>query len=147
MCGAPTCRHANDSSPIISCAAHPPAEVFEADFWRAWTAIRCSNVPSRYYNEAPARDHLDRLLYLDVKITLGDSDLPKVTQMSELAGIQTGFRFWTAPWRSFPAAFRSSEGEGLREALSVQARISQSAAGGGHSRRRSTASAFRWRPG
>ena len=43
--------------------------------------------------QAPARDHLDRLLYLDVKITLGDSDLPKVTQMCELAGIQARFPF------------------------------------------------------
>jgi len=50
-------------------------------------------MPGKYYNNAPARDHLDRLLYLDVKITLGDSDLPKVTRMSDLAGIQTRFPF------------------------------------------------------
>jgi asparagine synthase (glutamine-hydrolysing) len=36
---------------------------------------------------------LNRLLYVDVKITLGDSDLPKVTCMSELAGVQTRFPF------------------------------------------------------
>jgi asparagine synthase (glutamine-hydrolysing) len=50
-------------------------------------------VPSRYYRTAPAADHLDRLLYVDVKITLGDSDLPKVTCMSEMAGIQVRFPF------------------------------------------------------
>ena len=38
-------------------------------------------------------NHLDRLLYVDVKITLGDSDLPKVTCMAEMAGIQTRFPF------------------------------------------------------
>jgi asparagine synthase (glutamine-hydrolysing) len=74
-------------------AAHPPAEVFESDFLASLNGYSVLDVPSRYYNEAPARDHLDRLLYLDVKITLGDSDLPKVTQMSELAGIQTRFPF------------------------------------------------------
>jgi asparagine synthase (glutamine-hydrolysing) len=51
------------------------------------------DVPSRYYRDAPASDHLDRLLYVDVKITLGDSDLPKVTSMSEMAGIQVRFPF------------------------------------------------------
>ncbi|HXE04749.1 MAG TPA: asparagine synthase-related protein, partial [Bryobacteraceae bacterium] len=44
-------------------------------------------------NTAPASTHLDRLLYLDVKITLGDSDLPKVTCMTELAGVQARFPF------------------------------------------------------
>src|SRR5262249_12296177 len=43
--------------------------------------------------QAPARNHLDRLLYVDVKITLADNDLPKVTCMSELAGIQARFPF------------------------------------------------------
>jgi asparagine synthase (glutamine-hydrolysing) len=33
------------------------------------------------------------MLYADVKITLGDSDLPKVTTMSELAGVQARFPF------------------------------------------------------
>jgi asparagine synthase (glutamine-hydrolysing) len=74
-------------------AAHPPAEVFEDDFLAELAGYSVLEVPSRYYSEASARDHLDRLLFLDVKITLGDSDLPKVTQMSELAGIQTRFPF------------------------------------------------------
>ena len=73
--------------------AHAPEEVFTSDFLAALDGYSVLEVPGRYYEEAPARDHLDRLLYLDVKITLGDSDLPKVTQMSELAGIQTRFPF------------------------------------------------------
>jgi asparagine synthase (glutamine-hydrolysing) len=72
---------------------HAPEEVFSSDFLAELDGYPVLEAPGRYYYEAPARDHLDRLLYLDVKITLGDSDLPKVTQMSELAGIQTRFPF------------------------------------------------------
>jgi asparagine synthase (glutamine-hydrolysing) len=72
---------------------HSPVEVFEADFLAELADYSILEIPSRYYLEADARDHLDRLLYVDVKIALGDSDLPKVTQMSELAGIQTRFPF------------------------------------------------------
>ena len=50
-------------------------------------------IPAGHYPKASARDHLDRLLYVDMKITLADNDLPKVTCMSELAGIQTRFPF------------------------------------------------------
>jgi len=73
--------------------AHPPEEVFEDDFLAQLGDYSVLELPSRYYHEAPASDHLDRLLFLDVKITLGDSDLPKVTQMSDLAGVQTRFPF------------------------------------------------------
>jgi asparagine synthase (glutamine-hydrolysing) len=73
--------------------SHAPEEVFEGDFLAALGNYSVLEIPGRYYREAPARDHLDRLLYVDVKITLGDSDLPKVTQMAELAGVQTRFPF------------------------------------------------------
>ena len=71
----------------------PPREVFDGDFCAALGDYSIAAVPARYYAEAPAHAHLDRLLYLDVKITLGDSDLPKVTQMCELAGVQPRFPF------------------------------------------------------
>jgi asparagine synthase (glutamine-hydrolysing) len=73
--------------------AHPLDTVFQKDFLAELGNYSLLEVPARYHDEAPARDHLDRLLYVDVKMTLGDSDLPKVTQMSELAGIQTRFPF------------------------------------------------------
>ena len=72
---------------------HPLPEVFEGDFLRALDSYSILDTPSRHYSRAAARDHLDRLLYVDVKITLADNDLPKVTCMSELAGIQTRFPF------------------------------------------------------
>ena len=73
--------------------AHPPAEVFEPDFLETLNGYSVLDAPSRYYEEGPATDPLDRLLYVDLKITLGDSDLPKVTCMSELAGIRVRFPF------------------------------------------------------
>jgi asparagine synthase (glutamine-hydrolysing) len=72
---------------------HPPEEVFELDFLAGLEDYSVLEIPSRYYRECPSGNHLDRLLFIDVKITLGDSDLPKVVQMSELAGIQTRFPF------------------------------------------------------
>lgn len=44
-----------------------------------------------HYQAAPAKSELNRLLYVDVKMTLGDEDLPKVGRTAELAGI--GVRF------------------------------------------------------
>jgi len=71
--------------------AHPQAEIFAPDFLSTLGDYSITAIPSRHYLEAPARDHLDRLLYTDLKITLADNDLPKVTCMSELAGIQVRF--------------------------------------------------------
>jgi asparagine synthase (glutamine-hydrolysing) len=46
-----------------------------------------------HYHSAPAKSELNRLLYVDVKMTLGDDDLPKVTQTAEMAGIRVRFPF------------------------------------------------------
>ncbi len=80
---------------------HAAGEIFEAGFVEELDGYSVTQAPSRYYNEAPARDHLDRLLYADVKITLGDSDLPKVTCMAEMAGIQARFPFLHRPVAEF----------------------------------------------
>jgi len=73
--------------------AHSPADVFENDFLAALGGYSVMDVPARYYAAAPAHEHLNRMLYSDVKIILGDSDLPKVTTMCELAGVQVRFPF------------------------------------------------------
>ena len=44
-----------------------------------------------HYQSASGYSKLNRLLYIDVKMTLGDDDLPKVTRTAELAGV--GVRF------------------------------------------------------
>lgn len=74
-------------------ATHHPAEVFCEDLREEMGEAGVFDIPKRYYEQAPAHNHLDRLLYVDVKITLGDSDLPKVTCMSEMAGVQTRYPF------------------------------------------------------
>lgn len=46
-----------------------------------------------HYRAAAASSELNRLLYADVKMTLGDDDLPKVTQTAELAGVRVRFPY------------------------------------------------------
>jgi asparagine synthase (glutamine-hydrolysing) len=72
---------------------HPLEEVFESDFLHALGGYTVVDTPAAHYAGASAADHLDRLLYVDMKITLADNDLPKVTCMSELAGIRTRFPY------------------------------------------------------
>jgi asparagine synthase (glutamine-hydrolysing) len=72
---------------------HPPDQVFDGDFVRSLGSYTVLDIPSGHYAGAPARDHLDRLLYVDMKITIADNDLPKVTCASELAGVRTRFPF------------------------------------------------------
>jgi len=74
-------------------ATHSPAEVFAHDFLDSLGKYSFLAIPGQHYSAAHARDHLDRLLYVDMKITLADNDLPKVTCMSELAGVRTRFPF------------------------------------------------------
>jgi len=70
---------------------YSPPEIFTNDFLAALNGYSIGDIPANHYQQAQAADHLDRLLYVDMKITLADSDLPKVTCMSELAGIQVRF--------------------------------------------------------
>src|SRR5579862_3889157 len=71
--------------------SNPLNDIFEDSFVQSLGNYSVLEIPSLYYREGPATDPLDRLLYLDLKITLGDNDLLKVTRMSELAGIQPRF--------------------------------------------------------
>lgn len=72
---------------------NPLTEIFEPDFLGALGGYSVLERPTYYYQEGPASDPLNRLLYLDVKITLADNDLLKVTRMSEMAGIRSRFPF------------------------------------------------------
>jgi len=72
---------------------HSLQEVFSPDFLTELAGYSVYDGVLRHLSKAPASDHLDRRLYADVKTVLGDSDLPKVTCMSELAGIQVRFPF------------------------------------------------------
>ena len=58
-------------------------------------------VMRRYYESAPAKSELNKLLYIDVKMTLGDEDLPKVVRTTELAGITVRFPLLDHPLAEF----------------------------------------------
>jgi len=50
------------------------------------------DIPDSHFNRAPhANSELNRLLYLDVKMTLGDNDIRKVRGTAEIAGISVRF--------------------------------------------------------
>jgi asparagine synthase (glutamine-hydrolysing) len=46
-----------------------------------------------HYFGAPARTELDRQLYIDLKLTISDNDLFKVTRMTEAAGVTVRYPF------------------------------------------------------
>jgi asparagine synthase (glutamine-hydrolysing) len=54
-----------------------------------------------HYKAAPAHAELNRLMYLDVKMTLGDNDLPKVARTAELAGVNVRFPYLDHPLAEF----------------------------------------------
>jgi asparagine synthase (glutamine-hydrolysing) len=67
-------------------------------------------VLEEHYRHATASEELDRLLYLDLKLTIGDNDLLKVTRTCEVAGVEPRFPLLdprlvelTATW---PARFK-----------------------------------------
>jgi asparagine synthase (glutamine-hydrolysing) len=63
-----------------------------------------------HYGRARATSELNRLLYLDMKLAIGDNDLLKVTQASDLAGVQVRFPLLDPPLveltGSLPADFK-----------------------------------------
>jgi asparagine synthase (glutamine-hydrolysing) len=54
-----------------------------------------------YYFQAPAKNNLDRHLYIDWKLTLSDNDLIKVTRMTETVGITARYPFLDTPLVEF----------------------------------------------
>lgn len=61
-----------------------------------------------HHQSAPASSELNRLLYVDVKMTLGDDDLPKVMQTAELAGIRVRFPYLDHELAEFSGRLPSS---------------------------------------
>ena len=58
-------------------------------------------IPRTHYNAASASDEMNRLLYIDINMTLSDNDLPKVARAAELAGISVRFPFLDHPLVEF----------------------------------------------
>jgi asparagine synthase (glutamine-hydrolysing) len=69
----------------------PPAEVFTPDFLGAVDTEAPLAAMRDCYRRLPSASALNRMLYLDWKITLQDNDLVKVNRMCELAGIAVAY--------------------------------------------------------
>jgi asparagine synthase (glutamine-hydrolysing) len=68
----------------------------------------------RHYREAPASEILDREMYVDLKITISDNDILKVTRMTEAAGVGVRYPFLDTAVAdvavTVPAALRMERG-------------------------------------
>ncbi len=67
------------------------SKVFNKDFTKAVNPQQPLTLLKQVYFETDAKYLVNRMLALDLKFTLADNDLPKVTRMCELAGVQVVF--------------------------------------------------------
>jgi asparagine synthase (glutamine-hydrolysing) len=74
-------------------STHSLDDVFEPEFVGQLAGYSSLDAVARHYDKAPTSEPLSRRLYCDLKTVLGDSDLPKVTRMCELAGVRPRFPF------------------------------------------------------
>jgi asparagine synthase (glutamine-hydrolysing) len=65
--------------------------MFEPDLLENAPPETWLNIAEEHFRSAAADDDLNRLLYLDVKMTLADNDLRKVLGTAEMAGVRARF--------------------------------------------------------
>jgi asparagine synthase (glutamine-hydrolysing) len=68
-----------------------PAAMFSPEFLAAVDVDRPARLAADAYLRAATPSPVDRMMHLDLKVTLADSDLRKVTRMCELAGVEVRF--------------------------------------------------------
>jgi len=68
-----------------------PESIFEVEMLSAVPAETWLETVETHFKSAPAQSDLNRFLYLDMKVTLGDNDLRKVLGTAELAGVRSRF--------------------------------------------------------
>lgn len=69
----------------------PPQEIFEGGFLETINKEDWLAVPESHFRRSNARDELNKILYLDLKMTLADNDLRKVSGTAELAGVNVRY--------------------------------------------------------
>lgn len=69
----------------------PPEEMFEPALLESAPPETWLNVAEEHFRTVVASNDLNRLLYLDVKMTLADNDLRKVLGTAEMAGVRARF--------------------------------------------------------
>jgi asparagine synthase (glutamine-hydrolysing) len=75
--------------------------LLQDDFRRRVSMDAPWQVLEEYFARPRATSELNRLMYLDLKLTLGDNDLFKVTRTAEIAGIAVRFPFLALPLVEF----------------------------------------------
>jgi asparagine synthase (glutamine-hydrolysing) len=71
--------------------ATPPEAMLSQDVLDQVPVSKWLDTANRHFASAHADSELNRLLYMDVKITLADNDLRKVSGTAELAGVQVRY--------------------------------------------------------
>jgi asparagine synthase (glutamine-hydrolysing) len=66
-------------------------EIFEPDFVKRSSESDYLSIAEEHFRSATASSELNRLLYMDVKMTLADNDLRKVSGTAEMAGIRVRY--------------------------------------------------------
>ncbi|TFW19276.1 asparagine synthetase B family protein, partial [Duganella callida] len=79
------------------------SEVFSADFLRGADQGQPLAGLQHSYSQSDAPSLINRMLALDLKITLADNDLPKVMKACELAGVEVAFPFLNDAMVAFSA--------------------------------------------
>jgi asparagine synthase (glutamine-hydrolysing) len=95
--------------------AQQRSSLLHPDFVAATTADWPAQVARRHYQTAAAKAELNRLLYVDLKLTLADNDLFKVIRSAEVAGVQVRFPMLDIKlvelMGTLPAAYKVRGGE------------------------------------
>jgi asparagine synthase (glutamine-hydrolysing) len=79
------------------------ANVFTGDFLASVDPAHPHALMKETYDGAHAGSLINRMLALDIKFTLADNDLPKVTRMCELAGVDIAYPLLSEPVVDFSA--------------------------------------------
>jgi asparagine synthase (glutamine-hydrolysing) len=69
----------------------PPEEIFEDGFLQQVGRDNWLALPEGHFQRAKASSELNRILYLDVKMTLADNDIRKVSGTAEIAGVNVRY--------------------------------------------------------
>lgn len=81
--------------------AQNAATLLEPEFLRQVGSAGPQQTLEEHFRRAHATSELNRLLYLDLKLTIGDNDLFKVTRTADMAGVGVRFPFLDVPLVEF----------------------------------------------
>jgi asparagine synthase (glutamine-hydrolysing) len=86
----------------------PPNEIFEGGFLEQVGVDHWLTIPEDHFVRAKATSELNKMLYLDVKMTLADNDLRKVSGTAEMAGVNVRYPFLDKRLAEFSGRIPSS---------------------------------------